>query len=347
MSDHKNNNAPIMQLWTREGFAGPLSLVSRSTYGPDFLSVQGPHAPRRCVIGGLVPQDQSDADALPSVVATSKLGVRLLTSARTQPMPFTVRNVEADELHFIQAGQVKFDTDAGSLIADEGDFVCIPRSVAYRFSPTSGAMRSLIMETPSALNLTPPGPIGMINFSRDVKLAAIDLDIVSTGPMSLLLKTADGEVTRYMLAHDPLSLGGQMTSSVPVWKLNLSNIQLHAYEPHGGPPSMFLSSRDGEALVFNLSARSGGRPPVHVNADFDELVFYVRGPGAWGGCDEPGTLTWVPKGVPHHGPSEAVPEGYQAWLLETRATMRFTPEALAASELMETGNYFRHPSVSS
>ena len=97
--------------------------------------------------------------------------------------------------------------------------------------------------------------------------------------------------------------------------------------------------------MFNLSARPGGRAPIHVNADFDEVVHYVRGPGAWGHCTEPGTLTWVPKGVVHHGPREDVLEGYAAWLLETRATLRWTPEGIASSELMETENYARHPSV--
>ena len=36
--------------------------------------------------------------------------------------------------------------DAGSLMANEGDFVCVPRSVAYRFAPAAGNMRSLIVE---------------------------------------------------------------------------------------------------------------------------------------------------------------------------------------------------------
>ena len=88
-------------------------------------------------------------------------------------MPFVVRNVDADEIHFIQSGEVKFETDAGSLMANEGDFVCIPRSVAYRFAPAAGNMRSLIVESPSALQLTPPGPAGMINFARDVQYADV------------------------------------------------------------------------------------------------------------------------------------------------------------------------------
>lgn len=332
-------------LWTREGFNGPVSVVARRGYSPDFVSVQGSYTPQRALLDRLPAKDKDDASALPSVVATSKNGVRLLVSARSKPMDFTVRNVDADELHFIQSGQVRFDTDVGSLIADEGDFVSIPRSIAYRYGPTKGAMNSVIMESPSALNLTPPAPVGMINFARDVGYAEIDPTVGGEGECKLLLKTSDGEVATYTMPRDPLAIGARMTVGVPVWKLNLKNIQSHTYEPVGGPPSMFLSSKDGGFLMFNMSSRSGGRPPPHVNADFDEVVFYVRGPGAWGACTEPGTLTFVPKGVIHHGPNEAVPEGYMAWLLETRASLRFAPEALAASQLMETSGYGPHPSL--
>ncbi|MFP3501652.1 homogentisate 1,2-dioxygenase [Burkholderia sp. SIMBA_062] len=345
MTNETKVGKPAPQLWTREGFAGPLSVVARPAYGPDYISVEGVHAPRRSVLDRMAPRDRDDVDALPSVVATSKLGVRILVSGRREAMPFVVRNAEADEIHFIQTGTVRFDTDVGTLTAEEGDFVCIPRAVAYRFTPVGAAMRSLIIESPSALNLTPPAPFGMVNFARDVKHAEISADIPLGGATRLVLKTADGEQTVYTLPHDPLAVSGRMSANVPVWKLNLAKIQVLTYLPDGGPPSAFLSSKNGELLMFTLSARVTNRPPVHINADFDEMVCYVRGPGAWGGCAEPGTLTWVPKGVVHHGPSENVPEGYLAWLLETRATLRWTPEAIAASELMETGEYGPHPSV--
>lgn len=345
MSDKPQDVGPPVQLWTRDGFQGAMSVVTRPIYAPDYLSAQGPHAPRRAVLNHLTPEDQDDAEALPTLVATSRLGVKLLVSGRRKPMPFVVRNVEADEIHFIQSGMAKFETDVGCLTAEEGDFVCIPRAVAYRFAPTGDGLRSIIVESPSALRLSPPAPTGMLNVARDVKYAEIDRDIPAGGPTKLVLKTLDEENTIFTLPHDPLSLGVRLSESVPVWKLNLANIQVHAYLPHGGPPSQFLSSSTGDILMFNLSARLGGRPPVHINADFDEVICYVRGPGVWGGCSEPGTLTCVPKGVIHHGPSENVPEGYQAWLLETRATLRWTPKALAASALMETGQYGPHSSV--
>src|SRR5260370_39834847 len=110
-------------------------------------------------------------------------------------MPFVVRNVEADEIHFIQSGTVKFETDVGSLIAGEGDFVCIPRAIAYRYSPIDGAMPSVIVESPSAVNLTPPAPSRMLNVARDLKYAEIDHAIPPGGPTRLILKTLDGENT--------------------------------------------------------------------------------------------------------------------------------------------------------
>src|ERR1700723_4676122 len=149
MKDDPREVATNVQLWSREGFGGPLSVLVRPTNGTEYISVQGPHAPRRAVLARMVPADQTDAEALPSVVATSKIGVRLLVPGRTHPMPFVVRNVDADEIHFIQSGEVKFETDAGSLLASEGDFVCLPRSVAYRFAPTKGKVRSLIVASPS------------------------------------------------------------------------------------------------------------------------------------------------------------------------------------------------------
>jgi homogentisate 1,2-dioxygenase len=345
MKDDRWDDPPNVQLYSREGFGGPLSVGIRPINGTEYISVQGPHAPRRAVLEHMIPADEKDAEALPTVVATSKLCVQLLVSGRTSPMPFVVRNVDADEIHFIQSGEVKFETDAGSLLAHEGDFVCLPRSVAYRFAPTTEKMRSLIVASPSPLTLTPPAPAGMINFARDVHFAEVDQDIAPGGTTRLVLKSADGENTTFVLPHDPLAIGAQVPGAVPVWKLNLAKIQVLAYLPEGGPPSPFLSSHAKDVLMFTLSARPGHRAPIHVNADFDEVVHYVRGPGAWGLCTEPGTLTWVPKGVVHHGPREDVPEGYAAWLLETRATLRWTPEAITASELMETENYSRHPSA--
>src|SRR6201996_8066017 len=172
-----DGDPPPVQLWTRDGFQGALSVVTRPTYAPDYLSVQGPHAPRRAVLERLTPDDRDDPEALPTTVATSRLGVKLHVSGRRKPMPYVGRNVEAEEIHFIQSGTVRFETDVGRLVATGGDFVCSPRSVAYRYAPTGDAMRSIIVESPSALKLAPPAPSGMLNVARDLKFAEIDASI--------------------------------------------------------------------------------------------------------------------------------------------------------------------------
>jgi homogentisate 1,2-dioxygenase len=160
----------------------------------------------------------------------------------------------------------------------------------------------------------------------------------------VLVRAFDG-VTRYVKPHDPLAAVELVRGTVPVWKVSLAEI---AARPRvlAGPPVAFAGTPHADELLYNLSAVAGKRrPPIHHNADYDEVILYFRGPGAWGAVDEPGTLTWVPKGVVHHGPPEDVPEGYLAFLLDSRSTLRLTPAGRAAAELMETGLYGRHPAA--
>ncbi|WP_043420434.1 homogentisate 1,2-dioxygenase [Cupriavidus basilensis] len=331
------------ELWTRDGFNGASSMVVRPHYAPAYLSAQGLHVPRRFQIGKLAAPGSDDPSVLPLQVARSRGGVYLSVVSLSLPMPYVVRNVEADELHFVHHGELKFETDCGVLVASAGDFVCIPRSVAYRITPLSGPTQSFILESASPLRLNPQTSSGMINIARDVHYPRIEAPVPGEGETTLVLKAEDGP-TIYRLPQDPLAAMAHVYGSAPVWKLNLANVQVGTYLPHGGPPFQFLTSDDGQVMLYTLSARITQRPPIHVNADFDEVVFYHRGPGAWGEVSEPGTVSIVPKGVIHQGPSEQVEEGYLAWLLETRPTLRLTPAALEASVLLETSLYGVHPS---
>ncbi|MNN50267.1 hypothetical protein D3C81_1648430 [compost metagenome] len=203
--------------------------------------------------------------------------------------------------------------------------------------PLSESSCSLILEGPAPFVLDTP--IGLINAVRDVHFARLEeLAPAAEAPRTLLLKAHDG-YTRFEMAHDPLVALARF-GSLPVWKVNLMDIQVLSALPRGGiPPAQFLASKGNDILFFNLSSRPNTRSPIHLNADYDEVVLYFRGPGAWGGVNEPGNLTLVPKGVVHQGPDENVPEGYRAWLMETRATLRLTPQALACSHLIDTSSF--------
>lgn len=317
--------------WSREGFSGDKAFVQRAVYSPDYVTADGPHAPRRLQVGSVGAGEAADAAGLPLVIAQARSGLRLGVARRRTAMPYIMRNVECDELHFVQSGELRVRTPFGSIVGTPGDFVCIPRSVAYTLASEHGETLTLVVESPPALRFAvePPGA----PFLRGVRYAEPDAERAG-GTTTLLLKSGD-ELTWFQLPHDPLAIVGATSGVKPVWKLNLADIP----PVTSGSPAPFLCTEGNEILVYTLSARPGGRPPIHVNADYDEAIYYFRGPGAWGAVDEPGTFTWVPKGVTHNGPSENVPAGFLAWLLESRSTLRFTPAALRVADLMETGMY--------
>jgi homogentisate 1,2-dioxygenase len=259
-------------------------------------------------------------------------------------MPFVVRNVEADEVHFVQEGEVELTTDYGALAAAPGDFVFIPRGVSYRARPLSPSTLCILLEVPGAMRLDVPMPFGMINVSVDVHRPAPAPPAGPGGETALLLKCFEG-VTRYVVPHDPLAAIALIGGQSPVWKVNLRRVAPVTYEPSGGAPAHFAATKGKEALLYTVSARRTGRAPIHVNADYDELILFHAGPGAYGRLNEPGLLGWVPKGITHHGAPEDVPEGYWAWMLETRATLRLTSAGAAAARLMETSLYGPHPSL--
>lgn len=330
---------PIPNLWSRDGFSGVNAIALRADYTPTYTSVKGPHAPHRVNIFDIATEDQNSADALPTPILVGRNGLQLSVSRRTMPTPFAQRNTEGDELHFVQSGSVRFITDFGAIEAGVLDFVHIPRAITYRVEPLSGDFAALILTSPDPLNFDTPAPFGMINFGKAVRKPTIDASLPD-GPKRLLVRTFDG-ATEFEMVHDPIRAMVQVGGKEPVWALNLRDIVPVSYGDRGGPPAQFLSTADTGVMSFTLSARPGPRPPVHVNADFDEIILFAEGPGAWGKISEAGTLTWVPKGVTHHGPVENVPEGYQAWLIEVRQTMRLTPQGAAKAELIETSEYGR------
>ncbi len=301
-------------------------------HSPDYISVTGPHVPHRLHVAAVALPERDAAEALPVVFHAGRTGVRLSVSGRARAMPFVVSNVEADEVHFVQEGELEFRTAYGTITGAPGDFVVIPRGIPYRVRPLTGSSLSVIVETPGALRFD-PSP----TFGAGLRRATIGEGEAEDVETVWLLRSFDG-VTRYVKPTNPLATQALVDGPSPVWKLALGDVPTD----DNGPPVQFMSSPGRDELFYNLSARHRRRPPIHNNVDYDELIYYFEGPGAWGGVNEPGTLTCVPKGVLHHGPSENVPQGYGAWMLESRCTLRLTDAGAAAAELMETDLYGPH-----
>jgi homogentisate 1,2-dioxygenase len=327
--------SPFLENWSREGFTGDSALIRRSQYSPDFLSADGPHAPRRLNVED-VQVDSSNPLQMPVVIAAAASGLRLAVSKRSESMTYVLRNVECDELHFVQQGELRIRTALGTLDARPGDFICIPRSVAYQISLLQSAALTFVVESPLAVGFI-ESPSDIADYKAFVHYARVDAQTSHDVETALILKSGD-DLTRFVMPADPIAAVERAGGVNPVWRLNLADIE----PAKDGPPVPFLGTSGNELLFYTLSARRARRAPIHVNADYDEIVYYYTGPGAWGAVTEPGTLTWVPKGVTHNGPDEDVADGYLAWLLETRTTLRLASAGLSVADFMETGLYGKH-----
>lgn len=325
---------------TRDGFVGDVCATLRPNSVHEYTDVSGPHAPHRLDLTKMSFPDRADPSVLPALVLVGRSGLAIGVSGLAHPTPYAIKNAESDELHFIQEGEIDFVTAFGTLHAGPGDFVHIARSVGYRLKPAGPTIR-VIVELPEKLRLAPCQPFGIVDFAHDVIRPDAAKPSSEKGPTELWIKSFDG-VTRFVAPNDPLSYVAVLGGPIPVWKLNLTKIGQQMTTNRVCPPAQFAETPTRRSLFFNLSARGNERPPHHDNADYDEVILYFKGPGAWGAVDKPGMMTWVPKGTTHWGASEDVSTGYKAWLLECADTLRLTDSGNSAAELMNTGLYGAH-----
>ena len=327
-----------VDLYTRNGFAGPFTTVARPLYTPAFKRVEGDYVPRRFNAFD-IPIDTEDPRALPVAVLTGAQ-MQIEVAKRSLDMPFALRNVFADELHFYFEGEARLESDFGMLDIRAGDFIHIPRATSYRIVDIAHPVTSINLVTPSQLRIEPDHAPGVLNPDLDVHAAQ-----PSSGPplseareFEVVLRHGAG-TTSYFYDSDPL-FGVAVAGDSLVRKFNIDDV--HGLGVSGGGlvlPPLLINDETTHNLIYHLGSRMVGRPPIHHNADYDEVIVFAHGPGKYGATGEPGTVMWTPKGVIHQGPEENVPEGYQAWLLETRSNLSLSAVAAAHASVMETANY--------
>ncbi|MBO0830368.1 MAG: homogentisate 1,2-dioxygenase [Actinobacteria bacterium] len=337
------NQQPNIDLYTRNGFAGPATTLVRRQYAPGYTRVEGSYVPRRFNTSRLDPHVLTAPRALPLPLLEGD-GVQVCAWWRNQATEFAIRNVHHDELHFVLSGRATLETDFGALDVRPGDFVLIPRAVSYRLTGVE-ALRELIVSTRTWLRVEPEVVPAVLNVDLHVdapQVREVSGDPVpDSGEYELVVRHGK-QTTSYFYDYDPLSIAAVVGHPV-VRRFNLENVQGLAVANGGLQPSRLINDDTTNNLVFYLGSRRSDRPPVHHNADYDEVIVFASGPGHYGAIDVPGTITWTPKGIIHQGPDEDMPEGYVAWLLETRSDLHATPEALRISQLMETSQFGVHP----
>lgn len=326
---------PFVDLYTRNGFGGPVGTIIREHYAPPYTSVSGMYAPRRMDVHALGEELLSSAGELPVAVLEGE-GVSIELTHRSEGSATAVRNVFADQIHFILEGEGRLETDFGALEVSGGDFILIPRAVTYRFSTVTSPIREIIVVTSSEMVLDPQPPI-VLDVAAHVDAPAPNPVPRDGGPFEVIIRHG-AETTTYSYDQDPMPCVA--TGEAPmVRRFSFENVPHLTFDQTGPFPPKLFDDAASRVLMFNLSDRESPRPPIHHNADFDELIIYVAGPGRYGEVEVPGTMMWTPKGIVHHGPDEDVPEGYRAFLVETRSALKLTEAGESIAALMETGKF--------
>jgi len=327
--------------YTRNGFTGSRTNVIRAGYAPAYTRIEGDYAPRRFDTNDLdVPAFSTGRD-LPVPVLQGH-GVSIEVARRTAPTNAALKNVLGDEVHFILSGGARLETDFGVMDVRSGDFVVIPRAAAYRFAAIAETLNELVIVTESELAVD-PDPAATLNVSLYVDAPAPYDDPVGRDGEHEVVVRHRGGVTSYFYGFDPLRCV-RVIGAPQIRRFNIENVRGLGVTEGGIIPSRMIDDPTTRTLFYYLGARRSDRPPIHCNADYDEVIVYSDGPGTYGAMTRPGTIAWSPKGVSHHGAEEDVETTYQAWLLETRAALDVTPAGQSIARLMETGEYGLHPS---
>lgn len=341
MSGQSPAGAPPTQMdqYTRNGFAGPATAIIRTQYTPTYSRVEGDYVPLRFDIGNWETADAADRRAMPTPLLDGG-DVRVDLWRRHEDTPFAARDVRHDQLFYVLHGNARLETDFGVLDLIPHDLVRLPRSVSYRLRHVRDLLLVIMVSAQAQyLNLD---DAGMLNLATDLDTPRPYDGPPEPGQHELVLCHGTGR-TSYFYDYDPLHM--LATRGAPaVQRFNFLNVHPANVAGIGAPPGRLMVDESTRSALYYLGARESARPPVHHNADYDEVVLYTVGPGAFGEMKQPGALIFVPKGVIHQGPEENVPEGYVAWLLETRADLAPTAAGRETGVLAETSLFGRHPS---
>ncbi|SFO50186.1 homogentisate 1,2-dioxygenase [Pseudonocardia ammonioxydans] len=329
---------PTTDLFTRNGFEGPASLLVRQQYTPTYRKVSGSYAPRRLEPWNSLTEAPDPRDLPVTILRGPR--VRIEVWNRDHDTPFAVRDVHHDQLIYVLDGHARLETDFGVLDLDPLDAVLLSRSVSFRLTRVR-SLQTLIVATESTLHLKPSNAAVLDPSAIDTP-RPYDEPARPDGEHELIVRHGD-ETTSYFYEQDPVHVL-QAVGAPAVQRFSMGAVRPLTVPGASSPPASLVVDPTTETMIYYLGARDTGRPPVHHNADYDEIGIYAKGPGPLGALTVPGSAVWVPKGLIHHGPDEDVPEGYIAWLIETRAHLELTEAGQRIARLAETTAFHVHPS---
>ncbi|SFO50127.1 homogentisate 1,2-dioxygenase [Pseudonocardia ammonioxydans] len=302
----------VDEIYTQQGFFGQWVHMFRSrnvgfpaTWSSDDVMYNGVDT------NELTPADLTDPEGSSTPLLYGD-GIAISFSRRAQPMPFTEVNADFHQIRFYHRGEHLLETELGRLEVEAGDFVVVPKGLAYRDSPRRTEGNAvLIFET-----LEPVVPaeelwdgVGFTSFFTDFSAMKLpepvgQIDNVET---EVRLKFR-GEVHRLTYDFDPCSdvvgwMGDPVMFSLNVWDIPGLGSS-HGFLP---PPAAAVLMSQDKSFFFNVMSPkpwpSAPEPngsigaPAHLN-DYDEVWFNHVADAA---PHTDGHLWRLPPSIPHPG----------------------------------------------
>lgn len=298
---------------SRQGFAGPVSMIYRKNRPVDPVRVEGAIAIRAAALD-LLSTGDSDADGLPTKVFYNE-NVEVFLSRRSDPMPYLFRNIDADSLLFVHEGKGTFATEFGPIPYEPNDFVLIPKGISYRQLPDSQTV-AMVVESRQPIGFTEHAQVGR-HAPFDSSVVYIpevdDYDWPHQEEWELRLKHGD-ETTSCFYEALPFDLVGWKGDLFPC-KLNVRDIRAITSErAHLAPSSWSVFEAETFMCVVFQSMKAVTDPDAeelpsrHRNIDSEELVLMKTGPDG----KPANVLLHMPQGLTH-GPNGVMREMFQAY----------------------------------
>jgi homogentisate 1,2-dioxygenase len=296
------------QMVTREGFAGPFSILYYRVPPTDEFEVESLRIPGFCPVDLVKEQPLHRRH-----VKTQDMpaGGDFLTGRRTllvnktlqmslckptQPAERFFSNADGDECWFVKDGSGRLESVYGNLRFRKHDYLLIPKSTPYRIHLDGDRGTLLAFEgkpwigVPKSYRnpwgqLTDYAPYSHRDFRAPSELLAADASRHAALPFQLVVKCRD-ELSLHKYRHFPLDVVGWDGLVYPV------AFNIHDYQPKTSsvhlPPTIHTTFAGDDFVICSFVPRKvdyfdrdGVKaipcPYAHASVDMDEILYYVEG----------------------------------------------------------------------
>jgi len=293
----------------RGGFQGRVANVYRQNEPTGWLRVEGEFAPGDVDGEKITTADARDARGDATVLWENE-DLVVSASRRSEPMPYFLRDSDADRLYFVHRGEGTCETEFGPLAFRPGDYLVIPKGVTHRMSPATRDNYLLQLESRGEIRFIEHVTLGRHNpFDPDVMEIPEPKAESGDGRAEYEVRVKrDGRFTSFFYGHHPFDVVGWKGDLFPFRFHNTDFRPVIADRNHVPPSAYGLFQSDGWVLCNFVPApmqrdREASRLPYyHRNMDYDEIGFLHAGSVA-GVPMEGTTIMWHPRGAVH-GPGE-------------------------------------------